>query len=86
MWLQFLVVQVEWFRSAWLLSVKVAEAAKATHVPRPDHAADATSILARKVTLYQPSVQPSGSIYFSNMEAVQLFLPVLSLNTTGLFS
>lgn len=64
MWLQFLVVQVQWFLEAWLPSVKVAEAAKAACVPRPDHAADATPILARKVTLYQPSIQPSGSIYF----------------------
>lgn len=64
MWLQFLVVQVEWFLEAWLLSIKVAEAAKVSCVPRPDHAADATPIPAREVTLYRPSIQPSGSIYF----------------------
>lgn len=87
MWLQFLIVQVESFHAAWFLRLKVAKAAKAACVPGPDHAADATLILARKVTLYQPSGQPSRSTYFSNIEAVQLlFLPVLSPNTAGLFA
>lgn len=70
--LQFLVAQLEWFRAAGLLSVQVTEAAKEARVLRPDRAADATLILARKVTLCQPSLQPSGSIYFSNMEAAEL--------------
>lgn len=48
------IASIQWFHAAWSLSVGVAKAAKAAHVPRPDHATNATPILARKVTLYWP--------------------------------
>ena len=52
------IASIQWFHAAWSLSVGVAKAAKAAHVPRPDHATDATPTLARKVTLYWPMHSP----------------------------
>lgn len=79
------IASIQWFHAAWSLSAGVAKAAAAAHVPRPDHATNANSILGKKGDLVLAYAHPLKYIFFKYRSSLVIIPSSAISGTVGCF-